>query len=235
MTKPNAAVQELIASVRSNVDVARDAMNGPATTDSHVIVSELMLDIKQSQEMLQKKAGELAESGKFENTNEIFETIDMVSHLEPEFANWSSRIVSQPNEIGANIHTEEGEKKKKKKKKKRKESDTEGGEVVVGGGWEAFPAPQQPESWPSNSVQPETTHAVSFAAAPEIIPPAGEQVKKASGRLALGMTWETIGPLLGDPGSTDEVRRQRLGELMKEAIANECGITLDRIKIRSVC
>jgi hypothetical protein len=62
-------------------------------------------------------------------------------------------------------------------------------------------------------------------------PPAA---RPASGRLTLGMNWETIGPLLGDPGSSDDVRKSRLGELIKEAIANECGVTLDRIRIKSV-
>ena len=84
-----AAIQELVASVRSNVEVVRDAMKEPVTEDSHAIVSDLMLDIKQSQDMLQKRAGELAESGQFDKTNEIFETIDLVTNLEPEYERWS--------------------------------------------------------------------------------------------------------------------------------------------------
>ena len=74
------------------------------------------------------------------------------------------------------------------------------------------------------------------AAEPAIPPPSsGVSTAPASARLTLGMNWATLGPLLGDPGSSEEVRKQRLGDLMKEAIASECGITLDRIRIKQVC
>jgi hypothetical protein len=241
-------VNELISSVRGNVDVARDAMKGPANEDSHHIVSDLMLEIKQAQEALQKKASEMVESGRFENTNEIFETIDMVGQLEPEFADWSKGVSTGGDNIGASIHIEPSPEevtdktKKKKKKKKRKDS---GGEPVdtIGetGGWEAFPVPVQTSSGNMWAQQPSTS--VTFAPAPAVIPrrsPTTSQTvpepapQSSSGVLTLGMQWDTIGPLLGDPGSSEDARKQRLGDLIKEAIASECGITLDRIRIKSV-
>jgi hypothetical protein len=256
MTKPEAsasaskAVEELVASVKSNVEVVRDAMKSPATADSHIIVSDLMLDLKQSQEKLQKKASEMAESGRFENTNNIFEAIDQVTQLEPEFEGWSRSVIQNDDGgIGANIHvpnggdtTDEGEKtkKKKKKKKSKKESLEEEQPIQMDGGWEAFPpAPgfqslQGPPSgnqsmvtgkgmWPTSStaVQP-------VAGSPSLRPTA------ASAKLTLGMTWDVVGPLLGDPGSTDEARKERLAELLKEAIATECNISLNRIRIRNI-
>lgn len=255
------AVKELIASVRGNVDVARDAMRGPATEDSHHIVSDLMLEIKQAQEALQKKASELAESGRFDNTNEIFETIDMVGQLEPEFAGWSKggpMAGTGGDNIGAGIHVDTEEPhdeqpqektKKKKKKKKRRESDYQDGSVspLDGAGWEAFPVPPGTSAglWEGQSRQPPplVNNSVSFAPAPVVIPrgPSVEQAQVAahspqlaSGLLTLGMKWETIGPLLGDPGSSEAARKERLGELIKEAIATECGITLERIRIKAV-
>lgn len=258
------AVKELIASVRGNVDVARDAMRGPATEDSHHIVSDLMLEIKQSQEALQKKASELAETGRFDNTNEIFETIDLVGQLEPEFADWSKGApTGGDHNIGASIHVDAHEpqqdeapqektKKKKKKKKRRDSSDAnpEDGftppETGDAAGWEAFPVPPATSSglWGEASPPPIPAASVSFTPAPAVIPrrpsldvtpPAPtQQPSPVGGVMTLGMKWETIGPLLGDPGSSDSARKERLGELIKEAIATECGITLDRIRIKAV-
>lgn len=256
------AVQELVASVRSNVEVIRDALKVPASDDSHAVVSELMLEVKQSQDKLQKKASELAESGLFDNTNEIFEAIDQVTQLEPEFENWSKRLGPVPDEadqIGANIHVEESpetDKPKKKKKKKRKEQNAE---ENVGGGWEAFPAPPgaSGSSWPASSVnptfptadpqgsikpgeqgqQPRTKSSPKVAEAPQVrfeTVPAPVASGPARGRITLGMTWDMIGPLLGDPGSTDEARKLRLGDLIKEAIASECGISQSRINITRI-
>jgi hypothetical protein len=236
-------VDELIASVRSNVDVARDAMKAPVNDDSHAIVSDLMLEIKQSQEQLQRKASEMVESGRFENTNEIFGTIDLVTNLEPEFEKWSKRDV--PLSPGGDALSDDGIKKKKKKKKKSKRED--GWEnvppqilqpPVVGGlgesSWDAFPAPPG-----ESGVTPVVAPVDSLVAAPSVAAPAlpantETNPLPASGRITLGMTWETIGPLLGDPGSSDEARKAKLGELITEAIANECGITLDRIRITSI-
>ena len=235
------AVEELVASVRSNVDVIRDAMKAPATEDSHAIVSDLMLDVKTSQDKLQKKASELAESGQFGNTNEIFEAIDQVTQLEPEFEQWSKSL-HPADSIGANIHVDapaaedDAEKKKKKKKKKKRESENFGESA---GGWEAFPPPPASTAWPTD--QPPQLSVVTDAA-PAPAPPQQARVSQvsadstapAAGRITLGMTWEMIGPLLGDPGSSDEVRRERLAELMKEAIAAECSIRPDRIRINRI-
>lgn len=269
MTKPNSskAVEELIASVRSNVEVIRDAMKAPATEDSHAIVSDLMLEVKTNQDKLQKKASEMAETGQFGSTNEIFEAIDQVSNLEPQFEDWSkSAHRSAEDQIGANIHVEEeapekSKKKKKKKKSKREDENVDDDAVVTppqapapvvsltSTGWEAFPpAPGMnvqsaatsvvgQATWPTSSVasHPVTTGSPSIApvyqpgASAEIPPPAANRAK-----LTLGMTWDMIGPLLGDPGSSDEVRKQRLADLMKEAIANECGINQARIRIRNI-
>jgi hypothetical protein len=249
-------IKELVASVRSNVDVVRDAMKEPANEDSHAIVSDLMLEIKQSQDVLQKRASELADTGQFDDTNEIFETIDLVTNLEPDFERWSRPAAVNtgrpavgdadeplPADEFAEVDAAQNKKKKKKKKKKREsggEDDwgaTETNAQVVPsqpanvesvsatGGWEAFPAP------PGETVPV----APSGGVAPvQSTPPTPAPMQAASGRLTLGMTWDTIGPLIGDPGSSDEVRKLRLGELVKEAIANECGVTLDRIQIKSV-
>ena len=133
MVKPSSkAVEELVSSVRSNVEVVRDALKAPATEESHAIVQDMMLDLKQSQEKLQKKAAELAESGQFESTNEIFEAIDQVTHLEPEFGAWSKSVShhNDDQQIGASIHVEEsprdGDERKTKKKKKKKKKEEEG-------------------------------------------------------------------------------------------------------------
>lgn len=240
------AVEELVASVRSNLDVIRDAMKDPMTDDSHQIVSELMLDVKQSQELLQKRASELVESGNFANTSEIFETIDLVTNVEPQFETWSRGGASGNNgvnnladSIGASIHAAEVPKKKKKKKKNRDLAaadssgagfDSSGG---AAGGWEAFPLPPGGDAWPVQPVQEpvQNQEIAPRSSSDPTVPPA----VVSSARLSLGMTWEALAPLLGDPGSTDEVRKQRLGDLMKEAIATECGITLDRIRIRGIC
>ena len=256
------AVQELVASVRSNVEVIRDALKVPASDDSHAVVSELMLEVKQSQEKLQKKASELAESGQFDNTNEIFEAIDQVTQLEPEFENWSKRlgpVADEADQIGANIHVDENvdtDKPKKKRKKKRKEQNVE---ENVGGGWEAFPAPPgaSGSSWPASSVnptfptadqqvsmtplereeEPRKSSSIKLTEAPQVtfeaVPPPAA-AGPAKGRITLGMTWDMIGPLLGDPGSTDEARKLRLAELIKEAIASECGISQSRINITRI-
>lgn len=259
MVKPSAsqsskAVQELAASVRSNVEVIRDALKAPATEDSHAVVSDLMLEVKQSQEKLQKKAAELAETGEFDNTNEIFEAIDQVTQLEPEFDNWSKNVAHQDvpaDQIGSTIHVEEPEepaRMKKKKKKKRKESMP----PESSGGWEAFPPPSG-TSWPSQAPvveqQPtQQTQSVGFSEPgpaiqqtqsvrfnePEKIPVNLSPSGPAKGRITLGMTWDMIGPLLGDPGSSDEERRRRLADLMKEAIAAECGINQARINITRI-
>ena len=265
-SRGGAAIQELVASVRSNVEVVRDAMKEPVTEDSHAIVSDLMLDIKQSQDMLQKRAGELAESGQFDKTNEIFETIDLVTNLEPEYERWSrpgAGSTTPPNAVASDEPTpaEEFEgvddtanKKKKKKKKKKRDSGAEDGwgipdqlvtnqpsqpaqvdAVSATGGWEAFPAP------PGESVtlapidrSPALGPAAVAAPSAQPVPVTAPAPRPASARLTLGMNWDTIGPLLGDPGSSEDVRKSRLGELIKEAIANECGVTLDRIRIKSV-
>ena len=246
MVKPSSqqsskAVQELVASVRSNVEVIRDAIKSPATEDSHAVVSDLMLEVKQSQDKLQKKATELADSGEFDDTNEIFEAIDQVTQLEPEYENWSKQISvpgsGPPNadQIGASIHVEEdsGVKQKKKKKKKRKDTIEEtaaagGFEATTsgGGGWEAFPAPPGGSSWPP-AADPPVVAESTFESIPKM-------TTCARGRITLGMTWDMIGPLLGDPGSSDEERKRRLGELMKEAIASECGISQSRINITQI-
>jgi hypothetical protein len=257
-TPIGAGIQELVASVRSNVEVVRDAMKDPATEDSHAIVSDLMLEIKQSQDTLQKRATELAESGQFDKTNDIFETIDLVTNLEPEYERWSrpgAGSTSQPA-VGvsdaplpvddAGDGDENQNKKKKKKKKKKRDSGGEDGwgvteipaqssqpipasNVSVGGGWEAFPAPpgESVTLAPIDRTPPVIAANISSA-------PVAPVMKPATGRLTLGMNWDTIGPLIGDPGSSDDVRKSRLGELVKEAIANECGLTLDRIRIKSV-
>ena len=214
MVKPSSsqsskAVQELAASVRSNVEVIRDALKAPATEDSHAVVSDLMLEVKQSQEKLQKKAAELAETGEFDNTNEIFEAIDQVTQLEPEFDNWSKSVAHQdvaPDQIGSTIHVEEPEepaRMKKKKKKKRKESMP----PESSGGWEAFPPPSG-TSWPSQAapvVEQQPMQSVGFPEPPQAIQqtqsvrfaePGNEQVPAnpgpsgpAKGRITLGMTW----------------------------------------------
>lgn len=237
MVKPSSkAVEELVSSVRSNVDVVRDAMKSPATNESHAVVQDMMLDLKESQEKLQKKASELAESGQFDNTNVIFEAIDQVSHLEPDFGSWSKSI-HQNNEdhpveqIGANIHmdppvADSGEDRKTKKKKKKKRKDDSGAEEIVvassavpvqpiTSGWEAFPPPPQVvNEWP---VAPDAKRSSSSCA-----------------RITLGMPWDVIGPLLGDPGSSHEERKARLAELIKEAISNECQIAPQRIRISRI-
>ena len=242
------AVQELVASVRSNVEVIRDALKAPATEDSHAVVSDLMLEVKQSQDKLQKKAGELAESGQFDNTNEIFEAIDQVTQLEPEYENWSKNVsgpasgVPEADQIGSSIHVEGEEEPvrlKKKKKKKRKDSMP----AESSGGWEAFPPPPgaaSGSSWPSQAVIEESAPqqtSVRFAEPVEvaqepIMPPIVAGPVKA--RITLGMTWDMIGPLLGDPGSSDDERRKRLAELMREALAAECGISQSRINITRI-
>lgn len=236
MVKPSSkAVEELVSSVRSNVDVVRDAMKSPATNESHAIVQDMMLDLKQSQEKLQKKASELAESGQFDNTNVIFEAIDQVSHLEPDFGSWSKSIIHQNNEdnpgeqIGANIHMDaapagaegaEDRKTKKKKKKKRKEESAGEEQPVVAlqpisSGWEAFPPPPQlVNEWPAV--------------------PDARSSSPSCARITLGMPWDVIGPLLGDPGSSHEERKTRLAELIKEAISNECQIAPQRIRITRI-
>ena len=261
MTKPNSskAIEELIASVRSNVDVIRDAMKGPATDESHAVVSDLMLDLKQSQEKLQKKAGEMAESGQFDSTNVIFEAIDQVSHLEPEFEAWSKSghgpESAQADTIGASIHVEADtsreKKKKKKSKKSKKESEFDPGSATPpeAGGWDAFPPPPGMVSapvvssavasggsgggWPAPPSAPGAANqSVTFAKSPpEII---SETDTAAAARLNLGMTWDVIGPLLGDPGSSEDARRHRLAELMTEAIAAECNISPNRIRIKQI-
>jgi hypothetical protein len=249
MVKPGSsqqskAVQELVASVRSNVEVIKDALKAPATEDSHAVVSDLMLEVKQSQDKLQKKAEELADTGEFDNTNEIFEAIDQVTQLEPEYENWS-KLISAPDSgapnadmIGSSIHVEEeavdtGIKQKKKKKKKRKDNIESSGFDAAnsGGGWEAFPPPPgaaSGSSWPVTQSVPVPVVVDSAEQTPE---PVSAQPSSAKGRITLGMTWDMIGPLLGDPGSSDEERKARLGELMKEAIASECGISQSRINI----
>lgn len=253
------AVSELIASVRGNVDVAREAMRGAATEDSHHVVSDLMLEIKQAQDTLQKKATEMADSGRFDETNQIFETIDMVGQLEPEFARWSKGVPTGTDHIGANIHVDAAEpvqeepvdktKKKKKKKKRKDDSDGEGNLPIItgdNGGWEAFPMPPPTSSalW----VDPQAATGSAAIGPPPVAAPRSMSAdannaavvqptppgQPCSGVLSLGMKWETIGPLLGDPGSSEQVRRERLGEMIKEAIASECGITLERIRIKSV-
>ena len=251
MVKPGSsqqskAVQELVASVRSNVEVIRDALKAPATEDSHAVVSDLMLEVKQSQDKLQKKAAELADTGEFDNTNEIFEAIDQVTQLEPEYENWSKQISAPdsgaPNAdlIGSSIHVEEdfadsGTKQKKKKKKKRKENlvaESSGHDAATsGGGWEAFPPPPgaaSGSSWPATQSVPAPVVVENAEQTPV---PVSAKPSSAKGRITLGMTWDMIGPLLGDPGSSDEERKARLGELMKEAIASECGISQSRINI----
>ena len=251
-----AGIQELVASVRSNVDVVRDAMKDPATEDSHAIVSDLMLEIKQSQDTLQKRASELAESGRFDKTNDIFETIDLVTNLEPEYERWSrpgGGVTSQPVvgvadaalplEEMADNDDNQNRKKKKKKKKKRDSGGEDGWGVTdmtpaqtsqpvpvdnVSVRWEAFPAP------PGESVTLAPIDRTPQAIISSQPVSAAPTTRPATGRLTLGMNWDTIGPLIGDPGSSDDVRKSRLGELVKEAIANECGLTLDRIRIKSV-
>jgi hypothetical protein len=244
------AVQELVASVRSNVDVIRDALKGPATEDSHAVVSDLMLEVKQSQEKLQKKAAELADSGEFDNTNEIFEAIDQVTQLEPEYDSWSrnvsGRVPDAPDadQIGSSIHVEENgdvTKVKKKKKKKRKESLP----AEASGGWEAFPPPPgetTASAWPSQSAPQEPAPTMPAPQSVRFEEPviATDPVTQtnpsapARGRITLGMTWDMLGPLLGDPGSSDDERKKRLAELMKEAIATECGISQTRINITRI-
>jgi len=267
MVRPeNGVMNELIASVRSNVEVARDAMKAPVNDDSHAIVSDLMLEIKQSQDQLQKTASELVESGRFDNTNEIFETIDLVTNLEPEFERWSkaqiqpSQVTPQPaGDLGADEPDQvddDVKTKKKKKKKKSKREDADGWAAAppatsTGGlaGWDSQPAATS--SWDAFPAPPATVVGDSPPAAQEplqpppvtlpalvAMTPANTETPSVpiprSARLTLGMTWETLGPLLGDPGSTDEVRKARLGDMIKEAIANECGITLDRIRIKAI-
>ena len=233
---PSKAVEELVTSVRSNVDVIRDAIKAPATEDSHAIVSDLMLDVKTSQDKLQKKATELAESGQFDNTNEIFEAIDQVTQLEPEFEQWTKSMHAEPA-IGANIHVDtpeevdEGEKKKKKKKKKKRESENFNDPTAAA--WEAFPPPPTSAAWPAEQV-PQLSAVVEPVSVRETVVESAGPQRSAGGRITLGMTWDMIGPLLGDPGSSDDVRRQRLADLMKEAIAAECNIRPDRIRINNI-
>ena len=246
------AVQELVASVRSNVEVIRDALKAPVTEDSHAVVSDLMLEVKQAQEKLQKKATDSAESGEFDNTNEIFEAIDQVTQLEPEYENWSRSVGGQPeaDQIGSAIHVDEQPDSVKQKKKKNKKRRDESPLPETSGGWEAFPPPPGASgaSWPSqpDGVMSQPTQSVRFAEpapvtdnvkepSPVVVGPAPASVSgPARGRITLGMTWDMIGPLLGDPGSSDEERRRRLAELMKEAIATECGISQARIYITNI-
>ena len=240
-TQSSRAVQELVASVKSNVEVIRDALKPPATEDSHAVVSELMLELKQSQDKLQKKATELAESGQFDNTNEIFEAIDLVTQLEPEYESWSKPGATPEDMIGSNIHVDEPTLDKPKKKKKKKRKESAGITDDSAGGWEAFPVPPTASgaTWPTtapevagddlSSRRPLTSVRFSEAG-PDIVEPASS----ANGRITLGMNWETIGPLLGDPGSTDEERRNRLSEIIREALASECGISESRINIRRI-
>lgn len=226
MVKPSSSkattVEELVSSVQSNVEVVRDALKAPPTEESHALVQEMMLDLKQSQEKLQKEAADMAESGKFDNTNDIFEAIDQVTHLEPDFGAWSNN--QDILQIGANIHVEEKAKKKKKKKRK----DTVAGEaqedhqavvpaIVQSNGaasWEAFPPPPAAAfEWPAQQAT---------------------QPKQEAGRITLGMSWDVVGPLLGDPGSSDQERKNRLAQLVQEAISNECKIPAQRVRITRI-
>ena len=278
------AVEELVSSVRSNIEVIRDAMKEPMTNDSHAIVSEMMLDIKQSQELLQKKASEMVESGNFSNTSEIFETIDLVTNMEPIFEEWTHGGASASasgglgDTIGASIHVDVP-KKKKKKKKNRNEDDWEAFPPPPGGAW---PAPVSPSVIPreGTTVDPvvnmqapkvesgrvsiqapvmsiqapvvESGRVSIQAPVMSMQPPMLESGRvnmhgrgavaqsfvapgaPAAARLTLGMNWESIAPLLGDPGSTDDVRKSRLAQLIKEAIGSECGIALDRVCIKQI-
>jgi hypothetical protein len=55
-----------------------------------------MLDIKHAQERLENQTRELIDSGHYGTTDKIFEAIDNVNNLDPEYQRWANTIPSAP-------------------------------------------------------------------------------------------------------------------------------------------
>jgi hypothetical protein len=209
------SVSELTSQLQASIEVIRDAIRSPVTSDSHPIVADLFSEMLALKSTLQ---AELATS--IDPDEAALTALHHAEELEPKFNNWAREIgtLTAPTVTAAIPVTSGLSNTTKKKKASFDFADID---------WDAFSAPMAPSapSVPAASAVPAAPVAATATGT------AGSSGWPLKGQVKINLAWQDIGPLLlEDATASEEVRRRRLEEFFAQSLAGSLGIDPARIK-----
>ena len=213
-------VADIVNSLRSCLEVIKDAMRQPANSDSFPIVSELVAEVREAHASLQKKANEALERG--EAVEGILEALELANEIEPRYEEWrgsfgSPRAPSRPSitpEAPVPPPPFEPDVVDSKRRSKKKKSSADLAFEAIE--WDAFPEI-------SNFVDPPSVN-LEISNLPPLPDLTAVPLK---GTVRIDLPWKDVGPLLSDE---ENQRTKKMEDFFRDSVAKSLKLNPNRIK-----